>query len=61
MQKRSKKHCWKKINEVKIGGKNSEKEKVVTNLQYFYKPREEVLTFFRDYTKMFFVTCYDAK
>ena len=50
----------KKINEVKIGGKNSEQDKVVNNLGNFYKSRE-VLDFFRDYTKMFFDASYKAK
>ena len=49
------------INKVKIGGKNSEQEKVVTNLENFYKSREEVFNFFRDYTKMFFDASYEAK
>ena len=35
-----------KINEVKIGTKTSEQEKVITNLENFYKSREEVLNFF---------------
>ena len=57
----NKKELLKKINEVKIGGKNSEQEKVVNNLGNFYKSREEVLNFFRDYTKMFFDASYEAK
>ena len=61
MHRRIKKN-WllKKINEVKIGGKNSEQDKVVNNLGNFYKSRE-VLDFFRDYTKMFFDASYKAK
>ena len=55
------KKLLKKINKVKIGGKTSEQEKVVTNLENFYKSREEVLNLFRDYTKMFFDASYDAK
>ena len=51
----------KNINEVKIGGKNSEQEKVVPNLENFYKSREEGFNFFRDYTKMFFDASYEAK
>ena len=57
----NKKELLKKINEVKIGGKNSEQEKVVNNLGNFYKSREEVLNFFKDYTKMFFDASYEAK
>ena len=55
------KELLKNINEVKTGGKNSEQEKVVTNLDNFYKSREEVFNFFRDYTKMFFDASYEAK
>ena len=46
-----------KINEVKIG----RKEKVITNLENFYKSREEVFNFFRDYTKMMIDSNYKAK
>ena len=35
-----------KINEVKIGRKTHEQERVITNLENFYKPREEVFNFF---------------
>ena len=41
--------------------KNSEQEKMVTNLENFYKSRVEVLNFFKDYTKMFFDAIYEAK
>ena len=34
---------------------------MIDNLEKFYKSREEVLHFFRDYTKMFFDANYDAK
>ena len=51
----------KKINEVKIGGKNSEQEKVITDLETFYKRSKEVLNLFRHYTKMFFDASHDAK
>ena len=51
----------KNINKVKIGGKNCEQEKVVTNLENFYKSREQVLNFLRDYTKMFIDASYNAK
>ena len=51
----------KNVNKVKIGGKNCEQEKVVTNLENFYKSREQVLNFLRDYTKMFIDASYNAK
>ena len=41
--------------------KNCEQEKMVTNLENFYKSRVEVLNFFKDYTKMFFDAIYEAK
>ena len=40
------KELLKKINEVKIGTKTFEQEKVITNLEKFYHSREEVITFF---------------
>ena len=51
----------KNINKVKIGGKNCEQEKAVTNLENFYKSREQVPNFLRDYTKMFIDASYNAK
>ena len=41
-----KQELLKKINEVKIGHKNTEQEKVVKNLEGFYKSRENVFNFF---------------
>ena len=35
----------KKLNEVKIGRKNSEQEEVIANLDKFYLSREEVVNF----------------
>ena len=35
-----------------MGRKTFEQEKVVTNLENFYKSRENVFNFFRDYAKM---------
>ena len=55
------KELLRKINEVTIGKKTSEQKKVVFNLEKFYKSREEVLNFFRDYSKMFFDANYNAK
>ena len=46
-----------KINEVKIG----RKEKVITNLENFYKSREEVFNFFRDYAKIMLDSEYKTK
>ena len=37
-----------------------EQETCVKNLENFYKSREEVLNFFRDYTEMFFNASYKA-
>ena len=50
-----------KINEVKIGKKTFEQEKVITNLEKFYYSREEVTNFFSGYTKMMLDAGYDAK
>ena len=51
----------KKINEVKIGKKTSDQKEVITNLDKFYHSREEVINFFRDYTKMMLDAGYNAK
>ena len=50
-----------KLNDVKMGRKTSEQKEVITNLENFYKSREEVFNFFRDYTKMMFDSNYKAK
>ena len=50
-----------KIKEVKIGRKTFEQEKVINNLEHFYKSRDEVFNFFRDYTKIIFDSKYKAK
>ena len=34
---------------------------MIDDLETFYKSREEVFNFFKDYTKMFFDANYDAK
>ena len=44
-----------------MGRKTLEQEKVIDNLETFYKSREEALNFFRDYTKLFFDASYKAK
>ena len=55
------KELLKKINEVKIGRKTFEQEKVITNLEKFYHSREEVIIFFRDFAKMMLDAGYNAK
>ena len=50
-----------KLNDVKLVRKTTEQKKVITNLENFYKSREEVFNFFRDYTKMMFDSGYKAK
>ena len=51
----------KKLNEVKIGRKNHEQEEVIANLEKFYRSREDVFNFFRNWTKMMFCSSYKAK
>ena len=51
----------KKLNEAKIGRKNHEQEEVIANLQKFYRSREDVFNFFRNWTKMMFCSSYKAK
>ena len=34
---------------------------MINNIENFYKSREEVINFFKDYTKMFFDASYEAK
>ena len=46
------KELLKKLNEVKTERKTFEQEEMITNLENFYKSREEVFNFFRDYAKM---------
>ena len=41
-----------KISNVKIGKKTGNQKEVINNLENFYKSREEVINFFRDYGKM---------
>ena len=38
----------KKLNEVKMGNKTIEQRETISNLEKFYKSREEVINFFRD-------------
>ena len=50
-----------KLTEVKLDREKAEQKEVITNLENFYKSREEVFNFFRDYTKMMFDSNYKAK
>ena len=44
-----------------MGRKTPKQEEVIDNLENFYKSREEVLNFFKDYSKLFFDVGYKAK
>ena len=44
-----------------MGRKTFEQENVITNLENFYKSREEVFNFFSDYAKMVLDSSYKAK
>ena len=50
-----------KLNNIKIGSKNTEQKEVTTNLEKFYKSREEVINFFRDFPEMLSNANYDAR
>ena len=50
-----------KLNEVKIGRKTLEQEKIINNLEYFYLSRQEVINLFRDFTEMLSDANYSAK
>ena len=50
-----------KLNEVNIGRKTLEQEKIINNLEYFYLSRQEVINFFRDFTEMLSDANYNAK
>ena len=41
-----------KLDNIKIGRKTVEQEKVINNLKKFYISREEVINFFKDYIEM---------
>ena len=55
------KELLKKMNEVKMGRKTFEQEKVISNLENVYKCREQLFNFFRDYAKMMLDSGYKAK
>ena len=50
-----------KLSNIKIGKKTPEQKEVINNLEKFYKFREEVINFFRDYIEMLSDANYDAK
>ena len=50
-----------KLSDVKIGKKTPEQKEVINNLENLYKPREEVINFFRDYVEMLSNANYSAK
>ena len=50
-----------KLNNVKIGKRMSKQKEVITNLENFYKSREEFFNFFKDYTKMYIDVDHKAK
>ena len=52
MQKINKIIFLEKLNEVKIGNKTIEQRETISNLEAFYKSREEIINFFRDFIEM---------
>ena len=50
-----------KLNNIKIGRKNIEQEKVINNIQKFYISGEEVINFFREYIEMLSDANYKGK
>ena len=50
-----------KLNEVKMGNKTIKQRETISNLEKFYKSREKVINFFRDYIEMLSDANYDAK
>ena len=51
----------KKLNEVKIGKKAIEQKETIDNFEKFYKSREEVINFFRDYIERLSDANYNSK
>ena len=41
-----------KLNNIKIGRKTSVQKELITNLEKFFKSREKVFNFFKNYIKM---------
>ena len=50
-----------KVSSIKIRKKTREQKETINNLEKFYKSREEVIIFFRDYIEMLSDTNYNAK
>ena len=50
-----------KLSNIKIGKKTSEQKEVINNLEKFYKSREEVIKFFKDYGKIVLDAAYKSK
>ena len=44
-----------------MGRKTPKQEEVIDNLENFYKSREEVFNFFKDYSKLFFDVGYKTE
>ena len=42
----------KKLDEVKMGNKTIEQREAISNLEKFYKSKEQVINLFRDYIEM---------
>ena len=51
----------KKLNEVKMGKKTVKQKETISNLEKFYKSREEIINCFRDYIEILSDDNYDAK
>ena len=50
-----------KLSNIKIGKKTIEQKETINNLEKFYKSREEVITFFKEYIEMLSDANYDSK
>ena len=59
--KNKQKEFLNKLNIIKIGKKTVEQKETINNLEKFYKSREEVINFFRDYIEILSDANYDAK
>ena len=51
----------KKLNEVKMGNKTIKQWETISNLEKFYKSREKIINFFRDYIEMLSDAHYDTR
>ena len=50
-----------KLNNIKIGKKTIEQKETINNIEKFYKPREEVINFYRDYIEILSDANYYSK